>query len=54
VALVAILAPLADFAGVSRALPITAFQMGHDLTLLGAPTNVVVGALAVAGVAYDR
>ncbi|MFP4148273.1 MAG: YfcC family protein [Nitriliruptoraceae bacterium] len=50
-----ILAPLADFAGVSRALTITAFQMGHGLTLLVAPTNVVVvGGLAIAGVAYDR
>jgi uncharacterized ion transporter superfamily protein YfcC len=50
-----ILAPLADFAGVSRALTITAFQMGHGLTLMVAPTNVVVvGGLAIAGVAYDR
>jgi uncharacterized ion transporter superfamily protein YfcC len=50
-----ILAPLADFAGVSRALTITAYQMGHGLTLMVAPTNVVVvGGLAIAGVAYDR
>jgi uncharacterized ion transporter superfamily protein YfcC len=50
-----ILAPLADFAGVSRALTITAYQMGHGLTLMAAPTNVVVvGGLAIAGVSYDR
>lgn len=50
-----ILAPLADFAGVSRALTITAFQMGHGFALLFSPTNVVVvGGLAIAGVAYDR
>jgi len=50
-----LLAPLGDFAGVSRALVITAFQMGHGLMLLLAPTNaVVVGGLAMAKVGYDR
>lgn len=50
-----LLAPLADFAGVSRPLTITAFQMGHGFAMLLAPTNVVVvGGLAIAGVAYDR
>jgi len=50
-----LLAPLGDFAGVSRALVITAFQMGHGLMLLLAPTNaVVVGGLAIAKVGYDR
>jgi uncharacterized ion transporter superfamily protein YfcC len=50
-----LLAPLADFAGVSRPLTITAFQMGHGLMLLIAPTNVViVGGLAIAKVGYDR
>ncbi|UJP40517.1 YfcC family protein [Cellulomonas palmilytica] len=50
-----LLAPLGDFAGVSRALVITAFQMGHGLMLLVAPTNaVVVGGLAIAKVGYDK
>lgn len=50
-----LLAPLGDFAGVSRALVITAFQMGHGLMLLFAPTNaVVVGGLAIAKVGYDK
>lgn len=50
-----LLAPLGDFAGVGRDLVITAFQMGHGLMLLFAPTNVVVvGGLAMAKVGYDR
>jgi uncharacterized ion transporter superfamily protein YfcC len=50
-----LLAPLSDFAGVSRALTITAYQMGHGFMLLFAPTNVVVVAgLALARVGYDR
>jgi len=50
-----LLAPLGDFAGVSRALVITAFQMGHGLMLMVAPTNVVVvGGLAMAKVGYDK
>jgi uncharacterized ion transporter superfamily protein YfcC len=50
-----LVAPLADFAGVSRPLTITAFQMGHGLMLLIAPTNVViVGGLAIAKVGYNR
>jgi uncharacterized ion transporter superfamily protein YfcC len=50
-----LLAPLGDFAGVSRELVITAFQMGHGLMLLFAPTNaVVVGGLAIAKVGYDK
>lgn len=50
-----LLAPLADFAGVSRALTITAYQMGHGLMLMIAPTNVVViGGLAMAKVGYDK
>lgn len=50
-----LLAPLADFAGVDRALAITAYQMGHGLMLLFSPTNVVVvGGLAIAGVGYDK
>ena len=49
-----LLAPLADFAGVSRATTITAWIMGHGLTLLVSPTSVVlVGGLAIAKVRYD-
>lgn len=50
-----LLAPLSDFAGVSRPLTITAYQMGHGLMLLLAPTNVViVGGLAISKVGYNR
>jgi uncharacterized ion transporter superfamily protein YfcC len=50
-----LLSPMADFAGVSRALTITAWILGHGLTLLVSPTNVVVvGGLAIAGVGYDK
>lgn len=50
-----LLAPLGDFAGVSRALVITAYQMGHGFMLLFAPTNVVVvGGLAIARVGFDK
>ena len=50
-----LLAPLADFAGVSRPLTITSWIMGHGLTLLWAPTSVVlVGGLAIAKVGCDR
>ena len=49
------LAPLADFAGVSRATTITAWIMGHGLTLLVSPTSVVVvGGLAIAKVSYEK
>jgi uncharacterized ion transporter superfamily protein YfcC len=48
-----LLAPLADFAGVSRSLTITAWVIGHGLTLLVSPTSVVlVGGLAIAKVEY--
>jgi uncharacterized ion transporter superfamily protein YfcC len=50
-----LLSPLADFAGVDRALAITAWALGHGLALLVSPTNVVVaGGLAIAGVGYDK
>ena len=50
-----LLAPLADFAQVSRATTITAWTMGHGLALLVAPTSVVVVAgLAIAKVGYDK
>lgn len=50
-----LLAPLADFAGVSRPLTITSWVMGHGLTLMFSPTSVVlVGGLAIAKVGYDK
>jgi uncharacterized ion transporter superfamily protein YfcC len=50
-----LLAPLADFAGVSRPLTITAWILGHGLALMVAPTSVVlVGGLAIARVEYDK
>jgi len=50
-----LLAPLADFAQVSRATTITAWIMGHGLALLVAPTSVVlVAGLAIAKVGYDQ
>ncbi len=50
-----LLAPLADFAGVSRATTITAWIMGHGLALMLSPTSVVlVGGLAIARVGYNQ
>lgn len=50
-----IIAPLADVAGVQRALVITAFQSANGLANLIVPTSaVVMGGLAVARVPYER
>ena len=50
-----LLAPLADFAQVSRATTITAWLVGHGLALIIAPTSVVlVGGLAIARVGYNH
>ncbi|OSZ75105.1 YfcC family protein [Hydrogenophaga sp. IBVHS1] len=50
-----ILAPLSDFAGVSRDLAVTAFQTAIGITNLVTPTYaVVVGALAIGKVPYQR
>lgn len=50
-----ILAPLADFAGVSRDLAVTAYQSASGIVNLVTPTSaVVVGALAIGRVPYDR
>jgi uncharacterized ion transporter superfamily protein YfcC len=50
-----ILAPLADFAGVDRALVVTAFQSANGLVNLINPTfAVVIGGLAIGRVSYDR
>jgi len=48
-----ILAPLADFAGVSPALVVTAYQAANGLINLITPTSaVVMGGLAIARVGY--
>ena len=50
-----IFAPLADFAGVSRAMVITAFQSASGVINLITPTSaVVMGGLALAKVRYDQ
>ncbi len=50
-----ILAPLADFAGTSRALVVTAYQSANGLVNLINPTfAVVIGGLAIGRVPYDR
>lgn len=50
-----ILAPLADFAQVERALVVTAFQSANGLVNLVNPTfAVVLGGLAIGRVSYDR
>ena len=50
-----ILAPLADFAGVSRDLVVTAYQSANGLVNLINPTfAVVIGGLAIGRVSYDR
>ena len=50
-----ILAPLADFAGVSRAVTVTAFQSASGLVNLVTPTSaVIMGGLALSKVGYNR
>lgn len=50
-----ILAPLADFAGVERAVVVTAFQSASGIVNLITPTSaVVMGGLALAKVRYDQ
>lgn len=50
-----ILAPMADFAGVSRALMVTVFQSSCGLINLITPTSaVVMGALAFGKISYPR
>ena len=50
-----ILAPLADFAGVERAIVVTAFQSASGIVNLITPTSaVVMGGLALAKVRYDQ
>ena len=50
-----IMAPLADFAGVSRDLVVTAYQSASGLVNLVNPTfAVVMGGLAIGRVPYNR
>ena len=50
-----LLAPLADFADVSRATTVTAWISAHGLALMVSPTSVVlVGGLAIAKVGYEK
>jgi uncharacterized ion transporter superfamily protein YfcC len=50
-----ILAPLADFAGVSRDVIVTAFQSASGFVNLITPTSaVIMGGLALSKVGYDR
>lgn len=50
-----ILAPLADFSGVGRDLVVTAYQSASGIVNLVTPTSaVVVGALAIGRISYDR
>ena len=50
-----IMAPLADFAGASRELVVTAYQAANGLVNLVNPTfAVVMGGLAIGRVGYDR
>ena len=50
-----IMAPLGDFAGVSRAMVVTAFQSASGWMNLFTPTSaVVMGGLALSRVRYDR
>lgn len=52
---VPVLAPLADFAGVPRALVVTAFQSAWGVVNLITPTSaVVMGGLALSKVRYDE
>ncbi|MEV5508294.1 YfcC family protein [Streptomyces orinoci] len=50
-----VLAPLADFAGVSRALAVTAWQSASGWMNLWVPTTaVIMGGVSLAKVGYDR
>jgi uncharacterized ion transporter superfamily protein YfcC len=50
-----ILAPLAGFAGVSRAIAVTAYQSASGLVNLVTPTSaVIMGGLTLSKVGYDR
>jgi len=50
-----IMAPLADFAGISRAIVVTAYQSASGWVNLFTPTSaIVMGGLTLARVGYDR
>jgi uncharacterized ion transporter superfamily protein YfcC len=50
-----IMAPLADLVGVNRQVAVLAYQFGDGFSNMLVPTQaVIVGALAIAGIPYDR
>ena len=50
-----IMAPLADLVGVNRQVAVLAYQFGDGFSNILVPTQaVIVGALAIAGIPYDR
>ena len=50
-----IMAPLADLVGVNRQVAVLAYQFGDGFSNILVPTQaVIVGALAMAGIPYDR
>jgi len=50
-----IMAPLADLVGVTRQVAVLAYQFGDGFSNILVPTQaVIVGALAMASVPYDR
>ncbi len=50
-----IMAPLADLVGVHRQVAVLAYQFGDGFSNMLVPTQaVIVGALAIAGIPYDR
>ena len=50
-----IMAPLGDFAGVSRDVVITAYQSASGIVNLITPTSaVVMGGIAIARISYDK
>jgi len=50
-----IMAPLADLVGVSRQVAVLAYQFGDGFSNILVPTQaVIVGALAIAAIPYDR
>jgi uncharacterized ion transporter superfamily protein YfcC len=50
-----IMTPLADLVGVNRQVAVLAYQFGDGFSNILVPTQaVIVGALTIAGVPYDR
>ncbi|GAA0735118.1 YfcC family protein [Clostridium oceanicum] len=49
-----IMAPLADTVGISRAIIVSAFQFGHGLITFITPTGIILAALSMVDITYDR